>query len=70
VHSGHIVNSLPGTNGLGTGSTLSFSLPDYDNRHAIAAAMVAGADVIVTDNLKDFPDKDLNIYGIETQHPD
>jgi hypothetical protein len=34
------------------------------------AAIVAQADVIVTVNLKDFPDVVLSRYGIEALHPD
>lgn len=48
----------------------SLELPDEDDRHVLAAAIVAGADVIVTFNLKDFPDDTLQAYGIEAQHPD
>jgi predicted nucleic acid-binding protein len=48
----------------------SLTLPDIDDRHVLAAAIVAGADVIVTYNLKDFPATILEQYGIEAQHPD
>jgi predicted nucleic acid-binding protein len=48
----------------------SLNLPDEGDRHVLAAAIVSGADVIVTYNLKDFPDEKLNTYGIEAQHPD
>ena len=48
----------------------SFTLPDPDDRHVLAAAIVGRCDVIVTQNLKDFPDSILESYGIEAQHPD
>lgn len=48
----------------------SLTLPDPDDRHVLAAAILCGADVIVTFNLKDFPQDALNPYGIEAQHPD
>ncbi len=46
------------------------SLPDADDRHVLAAAIHAQAEVIVTYNLKDFPTKVLNSYGVTAQHPD
>jgi predicted nucleic acid-binding protein len=45
-------------------------LPDAGDRHVLAAAIRAGADVIVTFNLDDFPAGCLEPYGIEAQHPD
>lgn len=45
-------------------------LPDSNDRHVLAAAIVAGADVIVTRNLEDFPPEALGKYGIEALHPD
>jgi len=45
-------------------------LPDPDDRHVLAAAIKAGASVIVTYNLDDFPADALDPFGIEAQHPD
>ncbi|MBK5511051.1 PIN domain-containing protein [Pseudomonas sp. TH15] len=46
------------------------TLPDENDRHVLAAAIRCGAGVIVTFNLKDFPDAYLAPFGIEAQHPD
>jgi predicted nucleic acid-binding protein len=46
------------------------TLPDPDDRHVLAAAIVGKVDVIVTLNHKDFPEDILATYGIEAQTPD
>lgn len=48
----------------------SLGMPDENDRHILAAAIRVGADVIVTFNLKDFPDEILAGYGIHSKSPD
>ena len=45
-------------------------LPDPDDRHVLAAAIKAGAQVIVTWNMDDFPQETLSAWGIEAKTPD
>jgi len=45
-------------------------LPDPDDRHVLAAAIRADANVIVTFNLDHFPSNCLAPYGVVAQHPD
>jgi hypothetical protein len=46
------------------------ALPDPADCHVLAAAIRAGAQLIVTANLKDFPTEALQPFGIEAVHPD
>ena len=46
------------------------ALPDPNDRHVLAAGIRAGAQMIVTFNMKDFPDDVLAAYGVEAKHPD
>lgn len=48
----------------------SLTLPDPNDRHVLAAAIRCGAEVIVTFNLKDFPNDALRPHGVKAQHPD
>lgn len=45
-------------------------LPDPDDRHVLAAAIVGGADTILTFNLRDFPLAICQQYGVRAAHPD
>ena len=45
-------------------------LPDPNDRHVLAAAIVAEADAIITWNLRDFPKSSLTEFGIGILTPD
>lgn len=45
-------------------------LPDPDDRHVLATAIRTGAEHIVTENLRDFPDEKLAPFGISAVSAD
>lgn len=46
------------------------SLPDWNDRHVLAAAIAAEADLLLTDNLRDFPRRVLAGHGLEREAAD
>ncbi len=48
----------------------SIALPDPKDAHVLAAAIHAKVSTIITFNLKDFPESELEKFDIEAQHPD
>ena len=48
----------------------SIVLPDADDRHVVAAAVAAGASVIVTWNVRDFPAAELRRHRLRKLTPD
>lgn len=48
----------------------SLILPDLGDRHVLAAAIKSNSELIITNNLKDFPSNQLKKWGIEAQTPD
>ncbi len=48
----------------------AFALPDPADAHVAAAAAAAGADTLLTLNLRDFPARALAPHGLAARHPD
>ena len=48
----------------------ALDLPDPDDRHILAVAIMTRANVIVTFNEKDFPSENLDSFRLHTKHPD
>lgn len=52
------------------GLEAQLTLPDPNDRHVLAAAILCQTGTIVTFNLADFPEETLAPLGITAQHPD
>jgi predicted nucleic acid-binding protein len=48
----------------------NLELPDEDDRHILAAAIKTNANIIVTNNIKDFPDAYLQSLGLSAKTAD
>lgn len=48
----------------------TLSLPDWDDRHVLAAAIVAKAQILLTDNLRDFPRRRLSAHALTPESAD
>jgi hypothetical protein len=48
----------------------TIKLPDDNDRHVVAAGIVAGASLIITWNQRDFPAKELAKHHLRRQTPD
>lgn len=56
--------------GAEPGDTAALWLPDPADIHVLATAIAAGADTIITQNLRDFPARELAPHGIGARAPD
>lgn len=67
-------NAFPYAQVVVTAEALSrvadLDLPDEDDRHVVAAAVAAEAEVLCTSNLKDFPAHEVAKLGANVMHPD
>lgn len=48
----------------------AIALPDDKDRHVVAAAIRAHAQLIVSFNMRDFPAEELTKWNLEAKHPD
>lgn len=66
----HMTRSFPDAMVSGHESLIDGMTNDPKDRHVLAAAVRANAEVIVTFNLRDFPEQALKPYDILAVHPD
>lgn len=66
----HMTRSFPDALVTGHESLIDGMTNHSKDRHVLAAAVRANAEVIVTFNLRDFPEHALKPYDLEAIHPD
>lgn len=52
------------------GETPDFWLPDEGDKHVLAGAILAKADILLSENLRDFPRAALEPFGLRALSPD
>lgn len=67
---GHMLQAFPEAMVSGHDPLVPAMNTDPGDRHILAAAVAASADVIVTDNVRHFPPVACDRFGIEVQTPD
>ncbi|MEI6449077.1 MAG: PIN domain-containing protein [Actinomycetes bacterium] len=67
---GQMTGAFPEAAVTGHEPLIEAMVNDPGDRHVLAAAITAGADVIVTDNVRHFPSMACDQYGIEVQTAD
>jgi hypothetical protein len=63
-------NFFPEANVRGFEVLIPSMTNDKKDRHVLAAAVMSRSQIIVTSNIKDFPKKALEPFGVEAQTPD
>jgi predicted nucleic acid-binding protein len=66
----HMTRSFPDALVTGYESLVDGMTNDPKDRHVLAAAVRAGAEVLVTFNTRDFPEPALKPYDVAAVHPD
>lgn len=70
VEAALLADRWPGAAVEAAGGAEGLDLPDPADRHVVETALAAGAPVILTLNLRDFPRPALAAAGLEARHPD
>jgi|NGEPerStandDraft_6_1074524.scaffolds.fasta_scaffold31196_3 hypothetical protein len=67
---GHMRAAFPEAGVTGYEGWISSVTCDPKDRHVLAAAVAGGAELLITANLKDFPDSSVDPFDIVAVHPD